>query len=270
MKPQKEVTHEEIVASLNRARREAHVSRKVAPKSEPAPDEEDKYKGFDTEEELVAAVEQVTAPFDTSVLDPEEAAIFDGKVVEKEEDKVAPADTPMPPEFTLPTTSDSLDFTLDFDTFGKVDVQEYERDLYMKSLLNDTPYQLAVEVIPGFSAIVRSRTVFYDDLIYDIMRTAEARGEVLGLESGFTKLMRLLAGVQIISINGHNVEFETEKTTRAEVAKELLDHVENTFRNYSLQKWNALVKAVRIFDAKLKVCNDKLMDRTFWEGANTN
>lgn len=226
--------------------------------------------GFKSTEELDAAVNLLTKPFDIEQLSDEERRMLEGGAVPDEEsdEKV---DTPKPEEFDLPSTSDDLDFTMDFHELGRVEVEELERDLYLKTLLNDTSFTLDIEVIRGFNVTVKSRTVFYDDLIYDMVRMYSEKGEVLGLESGFTKLMRLLAGVQVVAIQGRNVEFQpTRGATRKELSKELTDHVAAVYNDFNLTKWNAVVKAVRIFDSKQKICNDKVLDRTFWEGANTN
>lgn len=228
--------------------------------------------GFSSTEELDAAVEAVTKPFNPEDLSEEDRIALntasDPENIVEDEPEAAP-DTPLPVEPELPSTHDANDFTMDLDEFRTVSVTDEEKDLYMKSLLNDTPYTIQVEVIPGFSAKVRSRTVYYDDLIYDMVRQSAANGEVLGPESGFTKLMRLLAGIQIIEVQGKNVEFPIDnKWTREERIRKLWEHVHTVYDGYNLMKWNAVVKAVRMFDAKQKICNDRLLDRTFWDGAS--
>jgi hypothetical protein len=224
--------------------------------------------GFSSPEELEAAVQRELEPFDVSQVSEHEKAILEGRPVIEEEEKIE-ADTPVPQEFIMPSTSDDLDFMMEFGELGKVEVEDMERDLYMKSLLNDTTFQLPVEVFPGFKITVRSRNVFYDDLIYDMVRTISEKGEILGLESGFTKLMRFLAGVQVVDIQGRNVEFDPPAgLSRKEVAARLMTHVQEVYNSFSLAKWNAIVKGVRIFDSKQKICNDRLLDRTFWEGAS--
>lgn len=228
-------------------------------------------KGFDTPEELEAAVHKQLQPFDMSQVSEEERDILEGKNTVAEEDPPPPPDTPVPDEFNLPSTSDDLDFTMDFKELGSVEVPEEERDLYLKALLNDVPFRAKIQVFPGFEVEVQSRTVYFDDLIYDIVRNISTKGEILGLESGFTKLMRLLAGVQVVKINGQHVEFEAPQgKPRQEVAAALQQHVKEVFDKYQTTKWNALVKAICIFDAKVKICNDRLLDRSFWEGADTN
>lgn len=227
--------------------------------------------GFASQEELDEAVKRELTPFDLSKATEEERAVLEGKTMVQTKEDEPKADTPVPQEFVMPGTSDELDFTMDFNDLGQVEVPDEERDLYLKSLLNDTQYELPIEVFPGFMVTVRSRTVFYDDLIYDMVRAKSERGEVLGLESGFTKLMRLLAGVQILRINGESVAFDPpEGLPRTQVAEMLNQHVQKTFDKFALAKWNALVKAVRVFDSKQKICNDRILDRSFWEGANTN
>lgn len=222
---------------------------------------------FASEEELDAAVQAVTKPLDINVLSEEDQAILLGsneqaKTVVPDEER---PDTPMPLEMDLPDTSEANDFMMELNEYLSVTVSDDEKDLYIKSLLNDTPFKLEVEPFPGFKVVVRARTVFFDDLIYDMVRQSSDNGEIIGMESGFTKLMRLLAAVQIESVQGRNIAFDISKTeNREEVSARLLQHSKNVFDSYTLTKWNAIVKAVRVFDAKNKICNDKLLDKSFW------
>lgn len=225
-------------------------------------------KGFTDDDALEEAVKKVTTPLDPADLSEEDRKSFDPESDEDDEEKPE-VDTPMNPEMLRDNASDVMDFMLDLEGLGTIEVTEGERDLYVKTLINDVPYELDIEVFKDLYVRVRSRTVHNDELVYDMIREDIETKDIIGVESSYTRIQQYLLCFQVTRIAGKDVAFNLpEGIDRTEARRLVKEHHAKHYDNMVLPKWRALVKAVLIFDAKQKICNDKLLDKTFWEGAS--
>jgi hypothetical protein len=187
-----------------------------------------------------------------------------------EEIEAPKSDTPMPDDFNPENTivNDIFNSQKLEKLLGKIKVTEIDKDLYMKALLNDEPFVTTVQPIHGIDITVKSRALYEDEIVYHCLRIERDSGEILGPETYFTRLQLFLAGMQVVKIGNKVVKFEyDEKDTFEEIHEKLKAHVAKVYNPMQAPKWNAIVAAVRVFEAKLKICNDNLRDENFWHSA---
>lgn len=200
-----------------------------------------------------------------SELSEEEVAKLSGKADTIATDK---ADTPKPTEFepSNPTVHNSIEMETTLPDLGNISLTDYEKDLYVKTLLNDAPYTLQIEPFRGVSMHIQSRTLRTESLVFHILSEERKSGAIIGPETYFTRLQQLLAAVQITQIGDKLVELppDTLKLHPDEAHPIITAHVEKFYMDITPQKWNAITFAIRIFETKLKLCNDNLRDENFW------
>lgn len=200
-----------------------------------------------------------------SDLSEEELNKLNNKVEEVEDTK---SDTPKPTEFDpeTPTVQESIEMSTALPTLGKIVLTDFEKDLYIKTLLNDVPYELSIEPFKGVSMHVKSRTLRTENLVFHILSKERASGEIIGPETYFTRLQQLLATVQITKIGDTVVELDPSvlKLLPDHAHEHLRKHIDQFYMDITSQKWNAITFAIRIFETKLKLCNDNLRDENFW------
>lgn len=188
-----------------------------------------------------------------------------------DEDTTPKSDLPMPDDFDPgnPTVNNELFHNQGLEKMlGKITLSDMDKDLYIKALLNDEAFATSVQPIKGIDITVKSRTLFEDDLVFHCLSAEKDNGAILGPETYYTRLQLFLATVQVTKIGPKNVTFTVDHTLPfEELHKQMNDHVNSVYRQMQAPKWNAIVAAVRLFEAKLKICNDNLRDENFWQAA---
>lgn len=181
-------------------------------------------------------------------------------------------DTPRRTDFENNKAIDTMiSFAQTIADLGKIEVSDYEKDLYMKALLNDYHFELELEPFNGFNIKVRNRTLAEEEFVYQCLAADTASEVITGPEAYFTRLQHYLATFQVSSIGGKDCKFAyTSLKPFDTVYKRASKHIEKVFNPMHTLKWNALVLSVRVFDAKEKICNDNLRNNSFWSSAGTN
>lgn len=245
----KDVTNEEVLAFIEEAKQDAP---------------------FQNEDELKEAVDTVTGEVDKSELTEEEIrALENAPEPEPERDKV---EAPVPPEFEQKGPSDMVDFMMHHEQLGDITVSDEEKDLYVKTLVNDVPFETTVTITGvDLDVVVRARSVSNDELVFSLVQEDYAEKRIIGVESGFVQLQKYLMCTQVCKIGDKDVRINIPSdTTFADKKKIVLDHFDKHYADIPLPKWRMLVNANMIFDRKQKICHDHMMDASFWQGAGTN
>jgi hypothetical protein len=167
----------------------------------------------------------------------------------------------------VPTVSNHITFEEKLPDLGTIDVTDLEKDLYIKALLNDTTFRLTVEPFDTVKITVRSRTMGEEDFIYQCLKTEREKGEIIGIEGYYTRLQYYIASFQVEKFGNTSMLFQRPTGNFTAQHKALKKHVDDTYGNVHRVKWNAITMAVRMFDAKEKICNDNLRKQNFWPTA---
>jgi hypothetical protein len=217
------------------------------------------------EKPLLAQLEQAVN------LTPEEMAELEGSVEAQREDrKIDVPEIPVQDEFKNRPYQDM--FTALVADIGKVEVSNYEKDLFIKSILNDTKFNTTSYVLGGRLPIeVKSRTMFTDKLVFDSLNKDEKDKKVVGMDSMVFRLQMYMAACQLKSYGAKNTNFEPDPTKDFDHNYEQLNtHVDKVLHDIPVHIWGAIVMGIRIHEYKSKICLDNLNNENFWESAGIN
>ena len=77
-------------------------------------------------------------------------------------------------------------FTAMVADLGKIEVSDYEKDMFIKSILNDSPFYTISKILGGKVLIkVKSRNIYNDNLIFKSLTKDEAEKYFVGVEGIF-------------------------------------------------------------------------------------
>ena len=174
-----------------------------------------------------------------------------------------------------PTESNILHWTLKQPDLGVIKVEEFEKILYLKSVDSDTPLTLDISLPMGADKLkveVCSRSVFEERAIFTALDIAAyERKEFHDPATFATRAQQLSAAVQVKAINSRAQPALDLSAAGADVrmAGDLIEqHATKVIGAMSGPRWGAILSALRIFEIKLKICNDNVNNETFWTPAS--
>lgn len=155
---------------------------------------------------------------------------------------------------------------------GTVTVSDFEKDMFIKAVLNDTQFYTVSKILGGKLNIeVKSRTMYTDKLVFEALNYDEQNKKIVGLDSMLYRLQMYVAACQLKSYGNKNVELNLDHTKSFEENYEILNkHVDNVLAQIPAHIWSAIVMGIRIHEYKSKLCMDNLNNENFWESAGTN
>lgn len=155
---------------------------------------------------------------------------------------------------------------------GEVTVSDYEKDMFIKAVLNDSQFSTVSKVLSGKLHIeVKARTMYSDKLIFDSLNYDEQNKNIVGLDSMLFRLQMYVAACQLKSYGAKNVELHLDpEKTFEENYKILNNHVDKVLARIPSHVWAAITMGIRIHEYKSKLCMDNLNNENFWESAGTN
>jgi hypothetical protein len=168
-------------------------------------------------------------------------------------------------------------------SLGDVKVSEYERTAYLKAAMNDVPVILDITLgQEGGMAIrvkVRSLSHYEIDTIYRAVRQQIEAGVIMVDEMKRVDAMQLnswiqwySACLQVIECQGKGLDhlsFQSSESESIEVdAQKIRDHYQQKHREIQAPRWHAMLMAMRLFETKVKICNDALANGNFWNPAS--
>ncbi len=168
-------------------------------------------------------------------------------------------------------------FKAEFD-FGKVEVTQEERERFLRCALHDTEMWFEVE-LEGIElrVTVALPTEHYTTSVLTALDKWNAAGAI-DVRSDMQWLLgfqQLHAWYMIRSINGNptswSEDFHDDKPLRGKALREFIYDPENLTEIIEMGavRWRSLVVAMRVAEAKYKLCTDALRDRSFFTGAGT-
>jgi hypothetical protein len=215
-----------------------------------------------------------TKPFQLEAvaeLSPEEMKEL-GKSFEesREEKEIEVPEIPVKDDFRNTPYQDL--FSMMVADIGEVVVSDYEKDMFIKAVLNDTQFYTVSKILGGrLSMEVKSRTMYTDKLVFDSLNFDEQNKKIVGIDSMLYRLQMYVAACQLKSYGNKNVELHLDYTKTFDENYIILNqHVDKVLSQIPAHVWSAIVMGIRIHEYKSKLCMDNLNNENFWESAGIN
>lgn len=215
-----------------------------------------------------------TKPFQLEAvaeLSPEEMKEL-GKSFEeaREEKEIEVPEIPVKDDFRNTPYQDL--FSMMVTDIGEVVVSDYEKDMFIKAVLNDTQFYTVSKILGGrLSMEVKSRTMYTDKLVFDSLNFDEQNKKIVGIDSMLYRLQMYVAACQLKSYGNKNVELHLDYTKTFDENYIILNqHVDKVLSQIPTHVWSAIVMGIRIHEYKSKLCMDNLNNENFWESAGIN
>lgn len=149
----------------------------------------------------------------------------------------------------------------------KVEVTDMDKSLYMKAAVNDEPIKLPVTLDMGVTIEIRPLVNFDLDVVFSALEKDQKEEKIKGPAQYASRLQYYSAALQVEKYNGKSrnyVNFERPWPDIDDAVAELRENVEGDIAAWSWPKWQATILALRIFEAKLALCNENLRNGNFW------
>ena len=150
-----------------------------------------------------------------------------------------------------------------------VEVTDEDKSLYLKAILNDVPLKLKIEFANGISVTCRAITPYERSLVpYAVAKHFELLGDSR-IGSAFLEdyARQYLMAMQVVAIGTKQEEylsFNSAEGTQKDHILELAKKGKVKSDNYSIAKFNLLIKALNIFENKLARLNTAALKQDFW------
>ena len=195
-----------------------------------------------------------------------------GKSFEEEKDDKKVEVNPIPVRDDFKKLPQQDMFSLLLADIGEVTVSDYEKDMFIKAVLNDTQFYTTSKILGGRLNIeVKSRTMYTDKLVFDALNYDEKTEKIAGVDSMLYRLQMYVAACQLKSYGKKNVELHLDPSKSFdENYVKLNDHMDTVLSQIPSHVWAAIVMGVRIHEYKSKICMDNLNNENFWVSAGIN
>jgi hypothetical protein len=125
----------------------------------------------------------------------------------------------------------------------------------------------------GISFVIRATTNYDVDIVFKTLEKYSEESKIPGPAQYATLVQKCAAGLQIVKFGDQTLNppvFHPDKNKIEEAAAELKNRIENVLGKWAWPKWNAALTALRIFEAKLALCNENARQANFWQTADAN
>jgi hypothetical protein len=192
-----------------------------------------------------------------------------------EEPKVR-ADTPADPTYQSDLTSQSklLLWSLQLPSIGEVVVEPSEKIMFLKAALNDEPVVFTVKLAMGLVVELQSRSTFETDCVFVALDQDSDKNDPKRLIDNpatyVTRMQYYSAMTQIRRIGDKAFpRFQIESgNSLINNANRLRSEEPTSIGSMNGIRWEAVLVALRIFEAKLKLCADAAANGDFWKPAS--
>jgi len=155
----------------------------------------------------------------------------------------------------------------------EVTVDAEDKSLYLKSLLNDVPLELNIKLEMGINFVIRATTNYDLDVIFKCLEKYSEENKIPGPAQYASLVQKCAAAIQIIKFGDQVLsppKFIYGQNSIDEDATNLKNRIENVLGRWAWPRWNAAVTGLRIFEAKLALCNENARQANFWQTADAN
>lgn len=160
-----------------------------------------------------------------------------------------------------------------------VQVTDHEKALYLKAVLNDVPVIIPIELEMGDNVFgnltVELRTLnnYETDVVFLALEKDKEEGMIKGHHQLATRIQQYAAALQLLKVQGKPVKqiaFPEPGDAHEDMIK-LRAHVHKQVGAMQWPRWQAVLSALRVFETKIKICNDAALNGNFWtpQGADS-
>lgn len=153
----------------------------------------------------------------------------------------------------------------------KVEVEDMDKSLYLKALLNDSELQLDVTLDAGITLRFRALTNFDFEAVFAALNKMAKAGEITGPSQYASRVQQAAAALQLVSFGGKTldyVRFDKPHPKPDVAADKIIAYIESEMSTWGWPKWQCIVTGLRIFETKLAMCNENIRNGNFWKPAD--
>lgn len=186
--------------------------------------------------------------------------------VKEEEDKKESTEIPKDKTFEETSSIHNLQSKLieDIDSVTLDDISSSEKDMFLKSILHDTPIVLNVSIFNNMvNSVIKARTVYEQNIIMRIVNKDE---KYESLPEYVGRLQELSAAIMLKEFSGKKFEppvLDINKEDKYN-ANVLVDYTRNMMGSLNTYKWQAIIRSINIFELKCQLLLTSCNDRNFW------
>lgn len=155
----------------------------------------------------------------------------------------------------------------------KVEVDAQDKALYLKSLLHDVPLELPIKLEIGIEILIKALTNFEFDIIFLALEKINEKQKIVGPAQYASLVQQCAAALQIVKFGDKHMNvptFEPGKISVEAAAEQLKERIELELGKWAWPKWQTAITALRVFEAKLALCNENARNGNFWQTADAN
>ncbi len=156
---------------------------------------------------------------------------------------------------------------------GAVAVSDIEKSKYIKAVLNDVPVVLPIELEMGDDEVgnvtieLRTLNNYETDVVFLALEKDKEEGLIKGHHQLATRIQQYAGALQTLKVQEKLVttisfpEPGDITTDRDKLRAFVTKHI--SFMSWP--RWQAILSALRVFETKLKICNDAALNGNFWK-----
>ena len=159
---------------------------------------------------------------------------------------------------------------------GEIVVEEVEKALFLKAVLNDETVKFPVELKLGphdVKVVCRTLSTWEMDVLYTSLNEDEKEGIFRDVAQYTTAMQQYALAMQVVSFNGtdlSHLKYDPDTMDLKGCVKHLRDNARKYVGRWASVRWEAALSAVRVFSVKIKLCTDALLNRDFWSPPDTD
>lgn len=158
-------------------------------------------------------------------------------------------------------------------TPNQVAITPEEKKTFLLAMLDSVPFSVTAVMGNGVEVEVRALDPYEEDLVYDAIEwyTREYPDVSPVLLPSYSQQFRM--SMQITRFNGRPTDFlsyKYESGRRKEQAKELAEKSMVQFGSMNAVKYSLCVKAVAVFECKMKYLVEHILNKDFWVPGASN
>lgn len=158
-------------------------------------------------------------------------------------------------------------------TPNQIAVTPEEKEQFVLAMLDSVPFTITARLGNNISVEVRALDPYEEDLVYDAIQYYERKYPDVSpvLLPSYSQQFRM--SMQITRFNGRTTDFlsyKYESGKRGEHARELAEKSMAQFGSMNAVKYNICIKAVAVFECKMKHLCEHILNRDFWDPGASN
>jgi hypothetical protein len=154
----------------------------------------------------------------------------------------------------------------------EVEVTDMDKAKYIKAILHDKPVILSIDLSIrdssdiNVSVDIRTLNNYEKDVVYVALDKDREEGLITGYQQLSTRMQYYAGALQVVNFCGNtaaHISFPEPGNTKVD-AETLRTVTKEYVGKLHWPKWQAMVAALRVFEAKMKICNDAALNGNFW------